>query len=47
VLTLLEARGSMLCQAIVSPPRVRSHVSEGMQIVALHHVEIVEQLVAL
>jgi chromosome segregation ATPase len=29
-LTLLQARGSELCQAIVGPPRVRSHLSEGM-----------------
>jgi hypothetical protein len=31
-LTLLQVWGSKLCLAIVSPPRVRNHLSEGMQI---------------
>jgi hypothetical protein len=46
-LTLLQARGSELCQAIVGPPRVRSHLSEGMQIAALHHAKMAKQLVML
>jgi hypothetical protein len=29
-LTLLQAWGSELCQAIVDPPRVRSHLPNGM-----------------
>jgi hypothetical protein len=35
-------RGSDLCQAIVGPSRVRSHMSEGMRIVALLHTKMVE-----
>jgi enoyl-CoA hydratase/carnithine racemase len=31
--------GSKLCPAIVGPSRVRSHLSEGMQITALCHTE--------
>jgi hypothetical protein len=46
-LTLLQTRGSELCQAIVDPPRVRSHVSEGMKIAALYNTKMVEQLAAL
>jgi hypothetical protein len=43
-LTLLQTWGSELCQAIFDPPRVRSHLSGGMWIVALHHTELAEQL---
>jgi hypothetical protein len=31
-LTLLQTQGYELCLAIVGPPRVRNHLSEGMQI---------------
>jgi hypothetical protein len=33
-------QGSELCQAIVDPPKVRSHLSEGMQMTTLRHTEI-------
>jgi hypothetical protein len=33
-------QGSELCQAIVDPPKVRSHLLEGMQMTALRHTEI-------
>jgi hypothetical protein len=46
-LTLLQIHGSELCLAIVGPPRVRSHLSEGMQITVLRHTEMAEQLAAL
>jgi hypothetical protein len=43
-LTLLQTRGSELCQAIVGPPKVRGHLSEGMWITIIHHIKMVEQL---
>jgi hypothetical protein len=46
-LTLLWTRGSELCLATVGPLRVRSHMLEGMQIVALYLVEMVEELASL
>jgi hypothetical protein len=41
-LTHPETSGFELCQDIVSPPRVRSHMSEGMWITALHNTEMAE-----
>jgi hypothetical protein len=41
-LTLQQTRGSEQCLAIVGPPRVRSHLLEGMWITVLHHTEMVE-----
>jgi hypothetical protein len=46
-LTLLLTRGSELCIAIVNPPRVKNHLSEGMQIAALHHTEMAGELAML
>jgi hypothetical protein len=46
-LTLLQTRGSELCLAIVGPPRVRNHMSEGMQIAALLHIEMAREFVVL
>jgi hypothetical protein len=46
-LTLLWAWGTMLCLAIFGPSRVRNHQSEGMQIAAIHHIEMAEELAAL
>jgi hypothetical protein len=46
-LTLLQTRGSELCLAIVNPPRVRSHLSEGMRLAALCHTEVADQLTVL
>jgi hypothetical protein len=46
-LTLLQTRDSELCHAIVVPPRVRHHMSEGMRHAALHHIEMVRELAAL
>jgi hypothetical protein len=46
-LTLLQTRGSKLCLAIVNPPWVRNHLSDGMWIMALHHTEMARELVAL
>jgi hypothetical protein len=43
----LQTQGSELCLAIVNPPRVRSHVSEGMQIAALCCTMMVKELTAL
>jgi hypothetical protein len=45
-LTLLQTWGFDLCHTIVGPPRVRHHLSEGMQLVALHHTEMVRELAA-
>jgi hypothetical protein len=44
-LTLLQTQGSELCHAIVGPPRAK-HLSEGMQLVALHHTEMAGELAA-
>jgi hypothetical protein len=46
-LTLLLTRGSELCIAIVDPPWVKNHLSEGMQIATLHHIEMAGELAAL
>jgi hypothetical protein len=46
-LTLLQTRGSELCHAIIGPPRVRNHLSEGMRIAALHHTKMVKELTVL
>jgi hypothetical protein len=43
---LLQTRGSELCHAIVGPPRVKHHLSEGMRLATLHHTEMVGELVA-
>jgi hypothetical protein len=40
--TLLQNQDSELCLAIVSPPRVRSHLLDGMRIIALCHTEMAE-----
>jgi hypothetical protein len=40
-------RGSELCLDIVSPPRVRNHLSEGIQLMALRHTEMAGEPVAL
>jgi hypothetical protein len=45
--TLLQTWGSELCQAIVGPLRLRSHMSKGMRIAALCHTEMAEQLALL
>jgi hypothetical protein len=45
--TLLHTRGSELCPAIVGPPRVRNHLSEAIQIAALHHTMMAEMLAVL
>jgi hypothetical protein len=44
-LTLLQIRGSELFHAIISPPRAK-HLSEGMRLAALRHIEIVGELTA-
>jgi hypothetical protein len=46
-LTLLQPRGFELCPAVVGPPRVRSHLSEGMRLAALHHTEMAKQVAML
>jgi hypothetical protein len=46
-LTLGQIQGSELYLAIVSPPRVRNHLSEGMQIATLRHTELARELVVL
>jgi hypothetical protein len=46
-LTLLQTQGSELCLAIVGPPWMRNHLSEGMRITALHHTEMVGELAIL
>jgi hypothetical protein len=45
--TLLQTRGSKLCFAIIGPIRMRNHLSEGMQIAALHHTEMVGEFATL
>jgi hypothetical protein len=44
-LTFLQTRGSLLCHAIIGPPRAR-HLSEGMRLVALRHTEMAGELAA-
>jgi hypothetical protein len=46
-LTLLQTRGFELCLAITGPPQVRNHLSEGMQIATLHHIEMARELAVL
>jgi hypothetical protein len=46
-LTLLEIRGSKLCLAVVGPLRVRSHLSEGMWVIALYDTEMAGELATL
>jgi hypothetical protein len=46
-LTLLQTRGSELCLAIIGPPRVRNHLSEGVRNIALHHTEMTGELAML
>jgi hypothetical protein len=46
-LTLLQTRGSKLCYAIVGPPQMRNHLSEGMRLAALRHIEMVGELATL
>jgi hypothetical protein len=46
-LTLLQTRGSDLCLAIVGPPRVRNHLSEGMRSAAHHHTKMAGELATL
>jgi hypothetical protein len=43
-LHLLQTRGSELCHANVGPPWARHHLSEGMRLWALHHIEMAEEL---
>jgi hypothetical protein len=43
-LSLLWAQGSELCLAIVGPPQLRNHLSEGMHAAPLHHTEMVGEL---
>jgi hypothetical protein len=43
-LNLLQTQGSKLCLAIVCPPRVRNHLSEGMRLAAFHHTEMAREL---
>jgi hypothetical protein len=44
-LTLLQTQGPELCFAILGPPWVRNHLSEGMWIASLHHTEMTGELV--
>jgi hypothetical protein len=46
-LILLQTRGSELCHAIIGTPWVRHHLSEGMQLAALRHTEMVGGLATL
>jgi hypothetical protein len=39
-LTLLYTRGSVLCRAIVGPPWLRNHLSNGMWRSAPRHIEM-------
>lgn len=43
VLTLLQARGSELCSAILGPPSSRGQLSEAMRTAASDHLELVRQ----
>jgi hypothetical protein len=44
---LLQTRGSELCHAIVGPPWVRNHLSEGMRLAAFLHTKMAKELVML
>jgi hypothetical protein len=46
-LTLLQTQGSKLCHTVICPSRARHHLSEGMQLIALHHTEMARELIAL
>jgi hypothetical protein len=46
-LSLLRARGSKLCHAIVGLPRVRNHLLEGMRATADRRTEMVGEIAAL
>jgi hypothetical protein len=46
-LTLVQTRGSALCLAIVGPPWVRDHMFKGMQITALHQIDMARELASL
>jgi hypothetical protein len=39
-ITFLQTRCSEVCHAIIGPPRMKYHLSEGMQIVTLRYVEM-------
>jgi hypothetical protein len=43
--TLLQTRGSELCHAIFCPPQAR-HLSKGMRLAALYHIEMAGELAA-
>jgi hypothetical protein len=43
-LTLLQTRGSELCQAIIGHPQAKHHLSEGMRLATLRHTEMVSEL---
>jgi hypothetical protein len=38
---------SELCHAIVYPPQVMNHLSEGMRLATLHHTKMARELVTL
>jgi hypothetical protein len=46
-LTLLQAQGSELRHTIVDPPWVRHHLSEGMRLTTLCHIEMARELAVL
>jgi hypothetical protein len=46
-LTILQTRGSELYLTIVDPPWLRNHLSEGMRLAALLHIEMARELAAL
>jgi hypothetical protein len=46
-LTLLQTRGSKLCHAIIGPPWARHHLSEGMWLAVLCHIEMARELAML
>jgi hypothetical protein len=46
-ITLLLTWGSELCHTIVGPPGVCNHLSEGMQLAALRHIEMDRELAML
>jgi hypothetical protein len=46
-LTLLQARGSELCSAIIGPSTVQGHLSDGMVAAAARHTKMAGQLAVL
>jgi hypothetical protein len=46
-LTLLQASASVLCQAMVGPPKVRSHLLEGIWVATTRHTVMAKQLTML